>query len=345
MNNDEYRLTKFVQAAGWAAKLGPGDLKQTIYSLVPCDERVLVGFENNDDASVYKLNDEVALVQTLDFITPVVDDPYIYGKIAAANSLSDVFAMGGDVKTALNIVGFDRKNHGPEALKEILKGGNEKIKECGGLLMGGHTIEAPEMFYGLSVTGIVHPNKIYKNNTAKIGHVLVLTKPLGMGILTTAIKRDLISESTKKEAIKVMEALNYLPSKILRDYDVSACTDVTGFGLLGHALESTSELTSFAIHCGVVPVMPDAQEFAMQDVIPGGSKRNMKYLEDKTTIMCPTSECYQMYCDAQTSGGLLISMDPNDAKEYIKRVEDLTFGYATIIGEVIPRGATPIIIY
>ncbi|RXJ66306.1 selenide, water dikinase SelD [Halarcobacter ebronensis] len=325
--------------------MGPGDLKQTICSLVPKDSNILVGFENSDDASVYKLTDDIAIVQTLDFITPVVDDPYIYGKIAAANSLSDVFAMGGEVKTALNIVGFDRKNNDKNALKEILKGGNEKILECGGLLMGGHTIEAPEMFYGLSVTGVVHPNKIYKNNTAKIGHVLVLTKPLGIGILTTAIKRDLISESTKKEAIKVMESLNYLPSKILRQYDVSSCTDVTGFGLLGHALEATNPLTSFAIHCGEVPIIQDAQDFAEQDVVPGGTKRNMKYMEDKTTIMCDSSKCYQLYCDAQTSGGLLIAMDANDAKEYIKQIEVLTHGYAKIIGEVIPRGATPIIIY
>ena len=325
--------------------MGPGDLKQTICSLVPNDSKVLVGFENSDDASVYKLNDEEALVQTLDFITPVVDDPYIYGKIAAANSLSDVFAMGADVKTALNIVGFDRKNHGTDVLREMLRGGNEKIQECGGLLMGGHTIEAPEMYYGLSVSGLVHPDKILRNNTAKIGHVLVLTKPLGMGILTTAIKRDLLGESTKKEAIKVMESLNYLPSKLLKDYDVSACTDITGFGLLGHALESTNDLTSFAIHCGIVPVMADAQELADQGVVPGGTKRNMKYLEDKITIMCPTSKCKLMYCDAQTSGGLLIAMDPEDAKEYVKKVEDLTFGYATIMGEVIPRGATPLIIY
>jgi len=275
----------------------------------------------------------------------VVDDPYIYGRIAAANSLSDVFAMGAEVKTALNIVGFDSKNHEKEALGEMLRGGNEKIKECGGLLMGGHTIQSPEMFYGLSVAGLVHPNKIYKNNGAQIGHVLVLTKPLGMGILTTAIKRDLISDSTKKEAIKIMEALNYLPSKILRQYDVSSCTDITGFGLLGHALESTTQLTTFAIHCGAVPILKDAKEFAKEGVVPGGTKRNMKYLEDKTTIMCPTSECYQLYCDAQTSGGLLVAMDKEDAKEYIKKIEDLSFGYASIIGEVIPRGISPLIIH
>ncbi len=324
--------------------MGPGDLKQTICSLTPNDKNILVGFDTSDDASVYKINEEEALVQTLDFITPVVDDPYVYGKIAAANSLSDIFAMGADVKTCLNIVGFDRKNHGTEVLGEILRGGNEKIKECGGVLMGGHTIEAPEMIYGLSVTGMVHPKKIYRNNTAKIGHALVLTKPLGMGILTTAIKRDLLDNDTRNEAIKVMETLNYLPSKIMKKYDVSACTDITGFGLLGHALESTNPLTSFSIWCGIVPVMARAQELANQKVVPGGTLKNMKYLEEHITIMCPTDKCKLMYCDAQTSGGLLIAMDKEDAKEYIKEVEEITHGYATIIGEVIPRGVTPLII-
>ncbi len=325
--------------------MGPGDLKQTILSLAPCDENILVGFENSDDASVYKINEEEALVQTLDFITPVVDDPYIYGKIAAANSLSDIFAMGADVKTALNIVGFDRKNHGTEVLKEILKGGNEKIKECGGLLMGGHTIEAPEMYYGLSVTGMVHPKKILKNNSSKIGHVLVLTKPLGLGILTTAIKRDLIKEAAKKEAIKVMEALNYLPSQLLREYEVSACTDITGFGLLGHALEATNCYNSFVINSKNVPILQEAKELAIKDVVPGGTKRNMKYLKDKVTLKASIDEYYQIFCDAQTSGGLLVAMKKEDAQEYIKKVEDLTFGYASIIGEVIPKDETPIIVY
>ena len=324
--------------------MGPGDLKQTLCSLNSNNSNVLVGFDTSDDASVFQINENEALVQTLDFITPVVDNPYIYGKIAAANSLSDVFAMGADVKTAMNIVGFDAKHLPKDALGEILRGGNEKIKECGGVLMGGHTIESQEMIYGLSVTGMVHPQKIYRNNTAKIGHVLVLTKPLGMGIITTAIKRDLLDEATTNEAIKVMETLNYLPSKIMKKYDVSACTDITGFGLLGHALESTNEYTSYSIKCGIVPVMPRAQELADQKVVPGGTIRNMKYLEDKMTIMCPTSKCKLMYCDAQTSGGLLIAMDEKDAKEYIKEVEEITHGYATIIGEVIPRGITPIII-
>ena len=315
--------------------MGPGDLKQTICGLVPNDERILVGFDTSEDASVYQINESQAIVQTLDFITPVVDDPYIYGQIAAANALSDVFAMGADVKTAMNIVGFDKKNISKEALGLILKGGNEKIKECGGVLLGGHTIESPEMYYGLSVTGMIHPDKIIRNNTPKIGHVLVLTKPLGMGILSTAIKRDLLPLNTIKDCAKIM-----------RKYDVSSCTDVTGFGLMGHALECINELVSFSISCNNVPMVYEAIDLANDDVIPGGTKRNMKYVEDKITYMNNLSiHCKALLCDAQTSGGLLIAMKEEDAKEYIKEIEELSFGYASIIGQVIPRGITPIIIH
>jgi selenide,water dikinase len=325
--------------------MGPGDLKHTIRSLIPDNENVLVGFENSEDASVFKINENEALVQTVDFITPVVDDPFIYGKIAAANSLSDIFAMGAEVKTALNIVGFDKTNHDYEVLSEILRGGNEKIKECGGVLVGGHTIESPEMYYGLSVTGMIHPSKVLRNNTPKIGHVLVLTKPIGMGILTTAIKRDLLSTATTLEAVKVMEALNHLPSRLLGDYEVSACTDVTGFGLLGHAYESTNEHVTISIDAKSVPIMADAFDLADRDVVPGGTKRNMKYLEDKVTFVGDAKKYELMFSDAQTSGGLLVSMNEKDAKEYVKRVEDLTFGYACVIGSIIPRGDRPIIVY
>lgn len=214
--------------------MGSADLKQTLCNLNGKNEQVLIGFDTSDDAGVFRLSDDLAIVQTLDFITPVVDDPYIYGQIAAANSLSDVFAMGAEVKTALNIVGFDKKNLSKDALGEILRGGFEKIKECGGALLGGHTIESPEMYYGLSVTGTIHPNDVIRNNSAKVGDVLVLTKPLGMGVLTTAIKRDLTDISVIKECAKIMASLNYLPSKIMKKYRINSCTDITGFGLLGH---------------------------------------------------------------------------------------------------------------
>ncbi len=326
--------------------MGPGDLKQTICGLTPSDERILVGFDTSEDASVYQINEDQAIVQTLDFITPVVDDPYVYGQIAAANALSDVFAMGADVKTAMNIVGFDKKNISKEALGLILNGGNEKIKECGGVLLGGHTIESPEMYYGLSVTGIIHPDKILRNNTPKIGHVLVLTKPLGMGILSTAIKRDLLPLNIIKDCAKIMASLNYLPSKIMRKYDVSSCTDITGFGLMGHALECTNELVTFSINCSSVPIVYEAIELANNDIVPGGTKRNIKYVEDKITYMPNLSmHCKTLLCDAQTSGGLLIAMDEKDAIEYVKEIEELSFGYASIIGNVIPRGITPIIIH
>ncbi|KYJ87649.1 selenide, water dikinase [Sulfurovum riftiae] len=326
--------------------MGPEDLKHTLCGLNTDNENLLVGFENSEDASVYQINDEQAMVQTLDFITPVVDDPYVYGKIAAANALSDVFAMGADVKTALNIVGFDKCNLPTEALGEILRGGNEKIKECGGVLMGGHTIESPEMYYGLSVTGLIHPEKIMQNNTARVGHVLILTKPLGTGILSTAIKRDLLNESSMEEAAKVMQLLNYMPSVIMREYDVSACTDVTGFGLLGHGLECMNDEISFHIDSASLPILPDAFKMAELGAVPGGSKRNMKHIEEKVLFKGDNVEDTKLILsDAQTSGGLLISMDEKDAKEYLKRIEDICYGYATIIGRIEPKGEKDIIVF
>ncbi len=326
--------------------MGPGDLKQTICNLTPDDSNILVGFETSDDASVYQINETQAIVQTLDFITPVVDDPYIYGQIAAANSLSDVFAMGAVVKTALNIVGYDKKNISSDGLKEILRGGNDKIKECEGVLLGGHTIESPEMYYGLSVTGLIHPNEVLKNNTAKVGDVLVLTKPIGMGILTTAIKRDLISLQLTKKCSEIMAMLNYMPSKIMKKYRVSACTDITGFGLLGHAIECINKDISFSFDSKNVPILSEIVELIKQDIVPGGTKRNLKYIQENVAFDAKIDDVYKtILCDAQTSGGLLIAMNKDDAKEYVKKIEDLSFGYASIIAEVIPRQNKPIIVY
>lgn len=325
--------------------MGSADLKQTLCNLNGKNEQVLIGFDTSDDAGVFKLSDDLAIVQTLDFITPVVDDPYVYGQIAAANSLSDVFAMGADVKTALNIVGFDKKNLSKDALGEILRGGFEKIKECHAVLLGGHTIESPEMYYGLSATGIIHPNNIIRNNSAKVGDVLVLTKPLGMGILTTATKRDLVDISIIKECAKIMASLNYLPSRIMRKYRVNSCTDITGFGLLGHAFECINEDISFNLFCDEIPLVKEAIALAIEGVIPGGTKKNMKFCEDKILYKKDLEEYYKaILCDAQTSGGLLIAMNKDDAKEYIKEIEDFSFGYAKIIGEVIPKTPNPIII-
>ncbi|OCL82118.1 selenide, water dikinase SelD [Arcobacter porcinus] len=343
--NNEYKLTKFVQAAGCAAKMGPGDLKQALCNLESKSEQILVGFDTSDDAGIYQLNEDLALVQTVDFITPVVDDPYIYGQIAAANSLSDVFAMGADVKTALNVVGFDGANVSKEALGEILRGGNDKIKECGGSLLGGHTIQTPEMYYGLSVTGIINPKKIIRNNSAKIGYILILTKPLGMGILTTAIKRDLIPLNLIKHCADIMASLNYIPSNIMKKYKVSSCTDITGFGLLGHAFECINEDISFSINSSDVPFVKEAFELCKDGVIPGGSKRNIKFIEDKSSFFNIDETLKAILCDAQTSGGLLLAIDKNDAKEFLKEIEDYSFGYAKIIGEVIPKDKEDLLIY
>jgi selenide,water dikinase len=324
--------------------MGPGDLKQSLCKLTSNNDNVLVGFDTNDDSAVFKLSDDLALVQTLDFITPVVDDPYLYGKIAAANSLSDIFAMGAEVKTALNIVGFDAANLPKEAFGEILRGGEEKVKECGGALVGGHTIEAIEMFYGLSVTGVIDPKKIYRNNAAQIGDALVLTKPLGFGMLTTAIKRDLLNKQEIQEVVRILESLNYKSSQLLKRYKVSSCTDITGFGLLGHCFECCRDDISFFIDSNAVPIVQKARELGKDNIYPGGTGKNMKYLEDKVTMNEANQENYKLFCDAQTSGGLLIAMDKNDAKEYIKELEEISFGYANIIGEVIPRKNTPVIL-
>ena len=318
--------------------MGPGDLKRTLCNLQADDANILVGFDTSEDASVYKINDDQAMVQTLDFITPVVDDPYLYGQIAAANSLSDVFAMGADVTTALNIVGFDKANLDPSALGEILRGGNDKIKECGGVLLGGHTIESPEMYYGLSVTGMIHPDKILRNNTARAGNVLVLTKPIGMGILTTAIKRDLLELEDIQYCVDIMKELNYMPSRLLREFDVGSCTDITGFGLLGHALESINDDISFELDFNSIPIVDKTYQFVKEKVCPGGTIRNLKYIEEKIDFKENlTKQDKLILSDAQTSGGLLVSMPEAQAKEYIKRVEDYTFGLACIIGEVVPK--------
>ncbi len=303
--------------------MAPEELNKATKVLDGKNENLIVGFEGNEDASVYKLTDDIALVQTADFITPVVDDPFIYGQIAAANSLSDVFAMGGDVKTALNLVGFDNCHHGKDVLNEILKGGENKIKECGGVLAGGHTIETPEMIYGLSVTGTIHPQKIIRNNTLKKDDVIVLTKPLGMGILTTAIKADLIDKTVASEVAEILRTLNYKPSLIAREIGVNAMTDVTGFGLLGHLYEMSANNFTIEIEFEKVPFLKEAINQASMGIIPAGSYNNQLFLEGKVKFEKELSFEEQMILfDAQTSGGLLISASQEKVNELLKRMEN-----------------------
>ena len=299
--------------------------------------------DENDDASVYYLDETRALVQTVDIITPVVDDPYVYGQIAAANSLSDVFAMGGMVETALNIVGFDGCHHPRSILREILAGGESKVKESGGVIIGGHTIEAPEMTYGLSVMGFVHPKKIYRNNTLRIGDVLILTKPLGMGILTTAIKADLLQESVIYKVASILAELNLKASQIMKSYDVSACTDVTGFGLLGHAYEMSFNRVSLAFKMSAIPMLEEAKNMADMGIIPAGAYQNKAYISSHVEAKTTHKDEIMLY-DAQTSGGLLIAVSQKDAPKLLKHLHSEGLEYSTIVAEVLPLGHKPLII-
>lgn len=308
------------------------------------DENVLVGLGHSDDASVYKLTDEIAIIQTLDFFTPVVDDPYMFGQIAAANSLSDIYAMGGKPKIALNIVGYPISELGPETLGKILQGASDKAKEAGVSIVGGHSVDDREPKFGLSVTGIVHPDQFYKNIGAKPRDALVLTKPLGTGVLTTAIKRDLIEQSLMDEISHVMATLNKNAAELLEDFKPNAVTDVTGFGLLGHAYEMASgSEVSLTIDYADVPLLPQTEELARENVFPGGSWKNHKWLEENVSYN-ESLETYEqvILCDAITSGGLLISMPKEDAKQYVNELQKLQSIPVAIIGEVTEKKAKTI---
>lgn len=289
----------------------------------------------SDDAGVYRISDDLALVQTLDFITPIVDDPYVFGQVAAANSLSDVYAMGGTPMVALNIVCFPSKDVPMEVLGKILAGGADKAKEAGIDIMGGHSVDDPEPKYGLVVTGRVHPNRIYTNAGAQAGDHLLLTKPIGAGIMTTAIKKGLLSEAGIQEVIRSMTTLNRDAAAVLGDYDVHAVTDVTGFGLLGHLFEMICPSNLGAsIRLADVPVMSEAPALAQQRVVPGGSNRNWNRVKE----FVPQSESLTadqiaILCDPQTSGGLMISVAAKDADALRQRLESIGTLAAADLGE------------
>lgn len=302
-------------------------------------DRLLVGLDTSDDAAVYKLNEETALIQTLDFFTPIVDDPYQFGQIAAANALSDVYAMGGVPLIALNIVAFP--NCLPiEVLGEILRGGADKVKEAGALLVGGHSIEDNEPKYGLSVTGTVHPDKVLANSTAKPGDVLILTKPVGLGILNTCIKEELLDQALVEEAIRVMATLNKVAAELMIQIGANACTDVTGFGLIGHALEmAEGSNVSIELDSHFVPVIKGAIENASMGLVPAGTYKNRDYAGERVWIDPSISEAMiDVFYDPQTSGGLLISLEPERAQilEDLYR-EKLQTAFARV-GRVTERG-------
>ena len=299
---------------------------------------MLSSIASNEDASVFRISDDFALVQTLDFITPIVDDPYIFGQIAAANSLSDVFAMGGEVINALNIVGFDDCHFGDEILQEILSGGKSKVVECGGVLVGGHTIKTKEIYYGLSVTGRVNPAKFWSNNTARVGDVLILTKPIGTGVISTAMKAKFLKFDEFAPAIESMIMLNSHAVSALGGLEIHAATDITGFGLLGHALEMINENISFELNLASVVLLPNVQKCLDEGLIPGGSYRNLNYVKQ----WCDT-EPEVIFADAQTSGGLLIAVSETDAPVALKNLQSAGYESASIIGKVVPRAQSKIL--
>lgn len=299
------------------------------------DDRLLVGLDTSDDAAVYQIDDSRAIVQTLDFFTPIVDDPYTFGAIAAANSLSDVYAMGGVPLTAMNIVCFPNCLE-PWVLTEILRGGADKMKEAECLLVGGHTVEDDEPKYGLSVLGMVHPDKVWKNSSAKPGDVLVLTKPLGAGILNTALKGGIVTPQDEEytHVTECMGHLNKYAAEKLMDFTVHAVTDITGFGLLGHAFEmAEGSFCTLEIAANRVPVITKAKEYAQMGLVPAGAYANRKYAGDAVYAEGVSDTTMDLLYDPQTSGGLLISMPQDDALRFIDAMKEETFP-AVQIGQV-----------
>ena len=341
-HGEQIKLTKYTHGLGCACKLRPQELEK-ILSEIPVlnNPDILVGVENSDDAAVVKLSDDQALVQTLDFFTPIVDDPYEFGAIAAANSLSDIYAMGAKPLFALNIVGFPSTRLPMSVLKDILQGASDKAKEAGIPILGGHTVDDTEPKYGMAVSGLVHPDKIYRNSTARAGDVLILTKPIGTGILATALKRGILEENTKSALVKNMITLNKNAAEVLAKHNITACTDVTGFGLLGHLKElSEGSCINAEINLAAIPLLPQTTEMALAGVIPGGTKDNLEYVGSKVSFHESINETSRyILADAQTSGGLLFTVQARDAKAILEDLRETGDKSATIIGKMTVAGS------
>ncbi|NQU27511.1 MAG: selenide, water dikinase SelD [Candidatus Marinimicrobia bacterium] len=318
--------------------MGPEDLSQILQSInIPADDRLLVGFDGADDAAVFKLADNRLLLQTVDFFTPVVDNPYDFGQIAAANSLSDIYAMGGTPLFALNIVGFPIKELPREILTEILQGGIDKAQEAGITIAGGHSIDDKEPKYGLVVTGEVREEDLLSNSGAQPGDILVLTKPLGTGIIATAIKQGVADKATIETATAVMSQLNRAAIDCTKNIKVNAGTDITGFGLLGHLGEMCrASQVSAVINFSSLPKLPQVDQLIEKNLIPGGTRRNLSYADKFTAFSNKLSGDQKLLAaDAQTSGGLLLSIPPAAVNQYLHKFGDLTGQEASPIGEVI----------
>lgn len=327
----------FCKGGGCTAKLGPGALLRVLDLIPkgPRDEKLLIGYESKDDGAVYQVSEDVAIVQTLDFFPPMVEEPYLFGKIAAANALSDVYAMGGEVKTALNIVCFP-EDMDLNLLGEILQGGAETVIEGGGSLVGGHSIVDESVKYGLSVTGLVHPKQIFPNNQGQPGDLLILTKKLGTGIICTASRIGEASETARKEAVTSMTTLNRKASQICRRYPIHACTDVTGFGFLGHLHEMLDGRYSCQVYAKEVPVIEGVLGYADEFFLTAAGQRNRNHMEPFVQFESVTFAMEETLLDPQTSGGLLIAISSKAAPELLKELQNEGLP-AAIVGQILPK--------
>lgn len=339
LDKENIRLTQQASAAGWAAKLSPdrlSDILKGLPSFAP-DENLLVGFGNSEDAAVYAIDDKRAIVTTLDFFTPIVDDPYEFGQIAAANSLSDVYAMGGEPKLCMNIVGFP-EDLDMNILGEILRGGADMVNEAGAMVVGGHTVRDKEPKFGLSVVGFLDQDKLLKNHGSKPGDVLILTKAIGTGIISTGIKRGKSEEAWEKASSFSMRYLNKYAVQSFEDAEIHACTDITGFGLMGHLSEMMEgSETSCVLEMDEIPLLPGVRELAEAGVSPGGASNNRCHFGKGVSFdESITDSDKAILFDPQTSGGLLLSVKKEDAEGLLKRLGE-TETPAKIIGEVIQQ--------
>ncbi len=315
MQSEEHSKGALIVCGGCNAKIGAGDLSALLKDLPRVENpNMLIGFDHSDDAAVIKVNDETALIQTLDFFPAPVSDPYLFGQIAAANALSDVYAMGGVPLSALNIVAFPEGDD-YTVLKEILRGGAEKVQEAGAVLAGGHSIHDSRPKYGLSVNGTAHPQHIWRNNGAKIGDVLFLTKPLGVGIITAAYNVGEISDHAFKRACDSMSLLNKYAADFFRTYDIHACTDITGFGLLGHLLEMLDADKSAILKAQNIPYIPEARHAAEEFLLTAGGQRNRNHTAKDVRFEIKDFALEEILFDPQTSGGLLFAVSASDAEK------------------------------
>ncbi|MBU1627482.1 selenide, water dikinase SelD [bacterium] len=314
--------------------MGPGDLAKALKGLnLKDDPNLLVGIGSSDDAGVYKLSEEIAIVQTLDFFTPIADDPLTFGMIAAANSMSDVYAMGGKPLTAMNIVCFPSGKMDISILRNILKGGAQKVHEAGAFLLGGHSVNDSELKYGLSVTGIINPHKLVTNIGGKPGDGLILTKPLGSGIITTAIKKEIADNKITDLVIQLMCTLNNIASTVMTEIGVNACTDITGFGLIGHLLEMLRCEVGARIYADKIPILPKVLDFAEKGIMPGGTKKNRDYYT-KLMITDVDTHIVDVLNDPQTSGGLLMAVPPDKVDLMLNKLTALGIIHASLIGHL-----------